>query len=227
MKEKMIELKNVCKTYKHGNQKMVLKDLNLEVEKGEMVAILGKSGSGKTTLLQILGLMKKKDSGEYRLDGKILDKKRDSELARLRNEKIGSIFQDFKLIDTLSAKENISVPLFLRGYRENECEESVEELAEQFEIEEVLETKVKELSGGEKQRVAIARAIIGNPDVLLADEPTGALDSDTAQQIMDIFKRLQEQGKTILIVTHDRKIAKQCNRILYLRDGILEEHGEP
>ena len=222
MGKQIIQLNNVCKGYGNRHQRYVLDHLNLTLEEGEMTAIVGKSGSGKTTLLNILGLNLGMDEGEYFLDHESVNGKKDEELAKLRNEKIGYVLQDFKLISKLSVQENIAVPLLVRGDREEDCQEMIEDLAIQMGIGDLLERKVKELSGGEKQRVAIARALIGNPRIILADEPTGALDTQTTDEILEILKALNEQGKTILIVTHDHKVADYCDRTVQLVKGKLQ-----
>ncbi len=217
MKKEFICLKDVCKKYENLMEShQVLDHFQLSVGEGEMIAIVGKSGKGKTTLLNILGFVDRIDEGQYFFEKEDVGKKTEKELAEMRNGKIGYVFQDFKLIDRMSAGENIAVPLYLYGEKESTIKHRVEKMAEQLGIEYLLERKVKDISGGEKQRVAIARALIRNPHLLLADEPTGALDLDTRNEILKIFHQIHDLGKTIIIVTHDMSVAQSCDRVIEL-----------
>lgn len=217
-----IRIENICRTYRgKGFQVEALKDITLNVEKGEMAAIVGTSGSGKTTLLNILGLIDMPDSGEYFLNGIRTGDCREKELARMRNENLGFVLQDFALIDRYTAEQNIRIPLMYSGIPKREWKSRIQECLEQMGISDRKKHLPSELSGGQKQRVAIARALVTGADILLADEPTGALDSKTSLDIMKVFSDLRAEGKTILIVTHDSGIAGRCDRIIRIEDGRL------
>ena len=219
----MVVLKDIVKTYHPGqsNAFEALRGVSLEIQAGEMVAIMGTSGAGKSTLLHILACIDRYDAGEYLLDGTLLDDFSEKKLADLRNEKIGMVMQDFALVENFSVMENVSIPLDFSKKRRNSREKKAlaTQAAASTGIEDQLGKKVKELSGGQKQRAAIARAIINNPSLILADEPTGALDSKTTEEIMRVFGELNKEGKTIVFITHDMEVAKQCQRIVRIEDG--------
>ena len=205
----------------------VLKGINFDVEQGEYVGIMGKSGCGKTTLLKILGFMDQQTDGDVIFDGANTNELWKEELTDIRRRKIGFVFQDFNLMDSLSVKENIMLPVLLDKKEQKECEEKAETLEKQFGIEHLQEKNPYELSGGERQRVAICRALINDPSIIFADEPTGNLDSKTSREILDILKFTNQKYKqTILLVTHDEKIALQANRIITIGDGkIIKDEG--
>ena len=220
MVKKLVILKNITKTYYTGKVAyQVLKGISLEVEEGEFLAIMGASGSGKSTLLNIIGLLDKPDSGIYILDGQEINQLTKKELAYLRNRKIGFIFQAFYLVPWATALENVLLPLLYRGKINKEDEKKAVELLKRLGLEKRINAKPNELSGGEQQRVAIARALITNPKLLLADEPTGNLDSKSSQEVMNIFKELNENGITIIMVTHDPEIADFAKKIKIIKDG--------
>ena len=217
----MIEISNVTKTYnpKKSNEFTALKNISLVINDGEMAAIIGKSGAGKSTLLHILACIDSYQSGEYRLGGTLVKKLSEKKTAQIRNEKIGMVMQDFALVEDFSALENVLLPLnFARKKKPNRREKAMNAL-KSVGMEEFAKKPVNKLSGGQKQRVAIARAIVNEPSLILADEPTGALDTKTSAEIMAVFKKLNESGKTVVIVTHDLKIAEQCSRIIEISDG--------
>jgi ABC-type lipoprotein export system ATPase subunit len=214
--EKMIEIKNVSKTYGIGETAVkALDNVSMNIEDGEMVAIIGASGSGKSTLLHILGGLDSEAEGQVLYDDKNILKMDDETLSEFRLENIGFVFRFFNLIPELTAEENIVLPNMMRGKKANLSTE----LCSQLGIESRLKHYPDELSGGQKQRVAIARALANNPKVVFADEPTGALDSKTSGEIMQVFKALNESGTTVVIITHDMEIAKNCNRIIEISDG--------
>lgn len=223
----MVELKNICKTYHSGKAQMIkaADNINLKIENGDVMAIVGTSGAGKSTLLKIIGLVERADNGEYLLDGKDIAKCSDREAARLRNCKISFVMQDFALINQFTVSENTELPLLLSTERlsAKKRREQIENALSSVGILELAKRPISELSGGQKQRVAIARALVNNADVILADEPTGALDSKTSSEIMDTLLKLNEKGKTIIIVTHDSKIAALCKRVVTISDGCLTE----
>ena len=217
----MIEISNVTKTYnpKKSNEFTALKNVSMTINDGEMTAIIGKSGAGKSTLLHILACIDSYQSGEYRLGGTLVKKLSEKKSAQIRNEKIGLVMQDFALVEDFSAIENVLLPLnFARKKKPNRREKAMNAL-KSVGMEELAKKPVNKLSGGQKQRVAIARAIVNEPELILADEPTGALDTKTSAEIMAVFKTLNESGKTVVIVTHDLKIAEQCSRIIEISDG--------
>lgn len=217
----MVELKNITKTYnpQKTNEFTALKNISLTINYGEMTAIIGKSGAGKSTLLHILACIDNYQSGEYRIDDTLVKKLSERELACIRNEKIGIVMQDFALVEDFSALENVMLPLdFARRKKPNRRELAFGAL-KSVGLEELAKKPVSKLSGGQKQRVAIARAIINEPSLILADEPTGALDTKTSAEIMDVFKTLNDDGKTVVIVTHDLGVARQCSRIIEISDG--------
>lgn len=219
----MIELRNIHKSYPIGHNRLhVLKGLDLTIEAGEMVSIMGSSGSGKSTLLNVLGLLDTYDEGEYRLRGRLMKDLSERQAARLRNEHLGFIFQSFNLIPFKTALENVALPLYYKGVRRNVRNRIAGEYLERMGLRAWAEHHPTELSGGQQQRVAIARALISQPDVLLADEPTGALDSQTSLQIMDVLRAINaEDGTTLVIVTHEHDISQLTQRIIHLQDGLI------
>ena len=220
----MIQIKNLHKSYKMGKNSLhVLKGINFNVEEGELVAIMGSSGSGKSTLLNILGMLDSLDSGEYILDNVPIKDLNETKAARYRNKFLGFVFQSFNLINYKSALENVALPLYYQKVPRKERQEKALKYLEQVGLKEWATHLPSELSGGQKQRVAIARAMAAEPKVLLADEPTGALDSTTSYEVMDLIQKINDQGNTILIVTHEPDIAAMCKRIVHLKDGIIIE----
>ena len=220
----MIELKNVCKSFKLGDQVVkALGNINFSVRKGECVAIIGPSGSGKSTMMNILGLLDVADSGEYLLDDLSIKEASDSTLADIRNKKIGFIFQSFNLLPKMNALENVQVPLMYRGISKKESQKKAYEYLEKVGLKGREKHMPSQLSGGQQQRVAIARALIVEPEIILADEPTGALDSKTGHEVMDLLQELNREGQTIILITHDINVANKAKRILKMMDGKLEE----
>lgn len=218
----MIEMTSLNKYYAYGGGKFhALKNINLTVQEGESVAIQGKSGAGKSTLLHILGCLDSFDSGSYKLDGTEIKSLGDGKASRLRNEKIGFVLQDFSLINHKSVLFNVTLPLYFGKVSSREMKKRAEEALSLVGIPEQIHKKVSQLSGGQRQRVAIARAIISRPSLLLADEPTGALDSETSKQIMELLKSMNRQGITMIVVTHDDAVAAYCNRRVLMQDGNL------
>lgn len=219
----MIEIKNIQKTYNYGksNAFQALNDVSLTINAGEMVAIIGKSGAGKSTLMHILGCIDEFESGKYYLNGEDVSSLNEKKRAQIRNSKIGIVLQDFALVESYSVIENVMLPLYfskgIKGKKEKMAKAI--DVLKQMEMYEFVDKKVNKLSGGQKQRVAIARAMINNPKILLADEPTGALDVKMSAEIMSIFEKLNEQGTTVIIITHDMEIAKKCGRIIEISDG--------
>ena len=222
MSERMIELKGIVKRFYIGmpNELEILHGIDLEVKRGEFVSIVGSSGSGKTTMMNIIGILDRPTEGEYQLDGVDVAKAKDKELSLIRNQKIGFVFQTYNLIGRTSALKNVELPMLYAGIGRRERKERAKELLEMVGMEERLSHNPDELSGGQKQRVAIARAMANDPAIILADEPTGALDSKTGRMIMDIFHKLnQEQKKTIVLITHSQELAQETGRIVTLKDG--------
>ncbi|WP_237659407.1 ABC transporter ATP-binding protein [Tepidanaerobacter sp. GT38] len=220
----IIHLKNISRSYKNGQVLIeALKDVNLSIEEGEFVSIMGPSGSGKSTLLNILGCLDKPTSGTYEIAGRRVEKMGDNQLADIRNQLLGFVFQSFHLLPDLNALENVELPLIYRGLGGKERRKRSIEALKSVGLEKRIYHRPSQLSGGEQQRVAIARAIVGNPKVILADEPTGALDSKTSETIMEIFQELnKERGITIVQVTHEKNIAQYGKRIYHLLDGKIE-----
>lgn len=218
--EELVRLENIKKVYyQYGIKTEVLKGISLSIKKGEFVSIMGVSGSGKTTLMNIIGCLDTPTEGKYYLEGKDVSKLSDDELSEIRNRYIGFVFQNFYLIPYLTALENVVVPTIYSTKPIKNPEEKAIKLLEKVGLKGKEKNKPNQLSGGQQQRVAIARSLINNPELILADEPTGALDSKTAKEIMEIFKSLHREGKTIIIVTHDPKIAEQTERIIKIEDG--------
>lgn len=218
----MIEINNLCKTYTMGDTVVkALDNINLNIKENEFVSIIGPSGSGKSTLMNILGCLDVADDGSYIFDNINIDKANELELAKIRNKQIGFIFQNFNLLTKLDAVENVEVPLLYRGLSEKECRTIAMEYLEKVGLNGREHHRPNQLSGGQQQRVAIARALVGNPKILLADEPTGALDSKTSKEIMELIKNLHKQGQTIILITHDSKIAEQAERVVTIEDGKL------
>ena len=218
----LIELKDIMKTYVMGDNVVhALNHVDVTIDYGEFTAIMGASGSGKSTMMNILGCLDRPTSGEYFLDGKEIAGYNDDELAHTRNAKIGFVFQNFNLLPKLTAQANVALPLIYAGVGEEERMERAKRALEAVGLGDRLDHKPMEMSGGQRQRVAIARALINDPPVIMADEPTGNLDTKSSYEIMDIFKKMNEQGKTVIMVTHEPDIAAYCKRVLVMRDGKL------
>ena len=212
-------MKKIYTTRFGGNQVQALADVNFSVESGEYVAIMGESGSGKTTLLNILAALDRPTSGDVNLNGMHLSDVKEKQIATFRREHLGYVFQDFNLLDQFSLRDNIYLPLVLAGTDYREMEKRLTPIAEKLEITDLLEKYPYEVSGGQKQRAAVARALITNPELILADEPTGALDSKSTDSLLRLFNKINEAGQTILMVTHSTKAASHANRILFIKDG--------
>ena len=220
----MLEIKKLNKSYKIGDSTLhVLKGINLSVKKGEMIAIMGSSGSGKSTLLNIIGILDELDSGDYNLDGIQIKGLSEKKAAQYRNKFLGFVFQSFNLINFKNALENVALPLYYQGLNRKERQQKAMFHLQKVGLADWSSHLPNELSGGQKQRVAIARALASNPKLILADEPTGALDSTTSHEIMKFLQKLNDEGKTILIVTHEEDISLMCKRIVRLKDGIITE----
>ncbi|MGG2092159.1 ABC transporter ATP-binding protein [Bacillus sp. S13(2024)] len=224
MGEQILKMTQIIKTYYMGEEEqVVLNNINLTIHRGDFVAILGPSGSGKSTLMNIIGCLDSTTSGEYILSDQKVDELEESELAAIRNKEIGFVFQQFQLLPRLSAIKNVELPLVYAGVAEKERKKRARDMLIRVGLGEKLQNGPNQLSGGQQQRVAIARAMVTEPTILLADEPTGALDQKTGHQIMEIFHELHEEGKTIIMITHDIEIAKHANRIVKILDGKLRE----
>ena len=218
----ILKMTDICKDYQQGKEAVrVLKNINLTVEKGDYLAIMGPSGSGKTTLMNLIGCLDVPTSGSYELDGKNLKDLSDDELADIRNRHLGFVFQSFHLLPKMTALDNVALPLLYGGVALKERRERAAEALKAVGLEERMDFFPNQLSGGQCQRVAIARAIVGNPDLLLADEPTGALDTKSGNQIMEIFRRLSQEGMTIIMITHEPSIAECADRTYRILDGEL------
>lgn len=216
----MIKLKGISKIYnkKKSNEFYALDKVNVEINKGELVAIIGKSGAGKSTMMHIIGCIDDFEEGTYELNGKDISGVSAKKKAEIRNKEIGIVMQDLALIDEYTVEENVMIPLyFTKGVKNKK--DKVKSALEKVGIADLKSKPINKLSGGQKQRVAIARAIVNEPEILLADEPTGALDTKTGQEIMNVFKEINDNGKTVIIITHDMEIAKQCKRIIEIKDG--------
>lgn len=224
MKNQLIKLTNINKSYRNGDQELrVLKDIDLEVEEGEFLAIMGPSGSGKSTLMNIIGLLDRSSSGNYWLEGKEVSQLSEKKLASVRNDQIGFVFQQFFLLSKLNALQNVELPLIYAGVPSAKRKKLAKQYLEKVELAERMTHLPSELSGGQKQRVAIARALVNTPAIILADEPTGALDTKSGQQIMELLIELNNEGKTIIMVTHEPEIAAYAKRTIVLRDGVITE----
>ncbi len=218
----LLELKNINKFYPLGEERLqVLFDINLTVNKGEFIAVRGPSGSGKSTLMNILGCMDTADSGEYFLAGEAVHQATDSQMTKLRNLHIGFIFQKYQLINKYDVLQNVILPLLIRGIPRSQAITTAKDTLQMLGLENRLDHKPNELSGGQQQRVSIARALVGEPDILLADEPTGALDSKTGEDVLNLFKELHRQGHTIIMITHDAHVGAQAEKELHIIDGKL------
>lgn len=218
----MIEIKNLHKSYPMGKDSLhVLKGLDLHIKEGEFVSIMGSSGSGKSTLLNIVGLLDEHDEGEYFLNGQKIEKLDEKKAAILRNKFLGFVFQSFNLISYKNALENVALPLYYRGTSRKERLKTALEYLDKVGLKDWAKHLPSELSGGQKQRVAIARALVSKPKVVLADEPTGALDSTTSDSVMDLLKEINREGMTVFVITHEEEIAEQTDRIVRLKDGVI------
>ena len=225
--KKLIDLKNVSKSYRNGDQELqVLKNVHLEVEEGEFVAIMGPSGSGKSTLMNIIGMLDRPTSGEYYLEGEEVAKLSEKKLAKVRNQQIGFVFQQFFLLSKLNALQNVELPLIYAGVSQSKRKALAEQFLKKVELEKRMHHLPSELSGGQKQRVAIARALVNHPSIILADEPTGALDTKTGEQIMELLTELNREGKTIIMVTHEPEIAAFAKRQIVIRDGVISSDSK-
>ncbi|NLT76875.1 MAG: ABC transporter ATP-binding protein [Planctomycetes bacterium] len=220
----MLAMEDLCKSYQLGATELrVLREINLAINSGEYVAIMGPSGSGKSTLLNMIGCLDRPTSGDYRLGGQSVSVLDDDDLSMIRGARIGFVFQSFNLIAQLNVVENIEIPMYYQGYSEHESAERAEELATMVGLGERLRHRPSELSGGQQQRVAIARALANDPLIILADEPTGNLDSSSGAEILMILDRLREEGKTLIVVTHDEHIATRAERVIRLFDGRIDK----
>lgn len=223
----IVRMKHIVKAYPLGGEdQIVLKGIDFSVRKGEFVSILGPSGSGKSTLMNILGCLDRPTSGEYSLSGKLVTELSEKELTKIRSHEVGFIFQSFQLLPRLNAVENVELPLIYAGMSQKERRRIASEMLIRVGLEERLAYYPRQLSGGQQQRVAIARALSANPSILLADEPTGALDQNTGRQVMDLFRELHREGRTIIMITHDETIAKHADRITRILDGCVTEQEE-
>jgi len=219
----VIQIKNIRKEYRLGLQLIeALRSVSLSIDKNEYVALMGPSGSGKSTLMNILGCLDTPTSGSYRLNGTEVSEMSEDELARVRNKEIGFVFQTFNLLPRLTARENVALPLVYAGLGSSERKQRAEEVMEMVGLKDRMDHKPNELSGGQRQRVAIARAVVNHPSIILADEPTGNLDTKTSYEIMDIFEAINKNGNTVILVTHEEDIAKHARRVIRLRDGAIE-----
>lgn len=223
----ILELDGIYKDYMQGKMVVpVLKDIHLTVEEGDYVAIMGPSGSGKTTLMNLIGCLDVPTRGIYRLLGKDVSRAGEKQMAQIRNRWIGFVFQQFNLLPKLTAVDNVALPLLYAGVGRSERRERAKAALEKVGLGDRLDFRPNQLSGGQCQRVAIARAIVGNPKLLLADEPTGALDSKSGEQVMELFQKLNQEGSTVLMITHEREIAEHAKTLYYIRDGVLQSSAQ-
>ena len=224
----MIQIEKLHKSYITGSNRLhVLKGIDVNIEQGELVSIMGSSGSGKSTLLNVIGILDNYDKGKYYLDGKLIKNLSEKRAAWYRNTMIGFVFQSFNLISFKNAMENVALPLYYQGIKRKKRNKIALEFLEEMGLAEWAEHLPSELSGGQKQRVAIARSLIANPKIILADEPTGALDNKTSLEMMDVFRKVNDQGMTVIIVTHEKDISERTNRIIHLSDGVIENEYKP
>jgi putative ABC transport system ATP-binding protein len=224
MANPLIKITNLKRDFVLGSETIyVLKGIDLEINKGEYVALMGPSGSGKSTLMNLLGCLDSSTSGTYILNGKDVSKMHDDELAEIRNKEIGFVFQTFNLMPRTTALDNVALPMVYAGYSKTERNERATEVLKQVNLADRMDHKPNELSGGQRQRVAIARALVNKPSIILADEPTGNLDSKTSEEIMGLFNEIHNNGNTVILVTHEEEIAAYAHRIIRLRDGIIEK----
>ncbi len=225
----LIKLEHACKSYRMGETEVqALRDASLEIERGEMMAIVGTSGSGKSTLMNIIGFLDRLSSGRYFFNNVDVSSLTEDELADIRNQKIGFVFQSFFLLPRLTALQNVVLPLFYRGMAQTEANQHAMAILEKVGVAHLANNRPNQLSGGQQQRVAIARALVGDPEVILADEPTGALDSDTGNEVMQLFTDLnRKEGRTIVIITHDKEISRRCERVVTIKDGVLLAQSYP
>tara|TARA_Y100000385_G_scaffold278684_1_gene327306 strand:+ start:632 stop:1309 length:678 start_codon:yes stop_codon:yes gene_type:complete len=223
----IIETKNLIRSFFVGNQQVdALKGVNLSVEKGEFISIMGPSGSGKTTLMNIIGCLDTPTSGQYYLNNQLVNDLGEDDLARIRNKEIGFVFQSFHLLAKNSALSNVILPLKYAGTEKNQAEKRAKEVLHQVGLSDRVNHGPSELSGGQQQRVAIARALVNKPSILFADEPTGNLDSKTGDDVMNLFRELNEEGQTIILITHEEEIANQSKRIINIKDGLIESDNK-
>ena len=226
MENTFFRMQGINKYYQMGEEQMhILKDIDLEIERGEYLSVLGPSGSGKSTLMNIIGCLDTPTSGRYLLDGAVIEEMSEVELAAIRSREIGFIFQNSQLLPRLSALRNVEVPLIYAGVPPKERRRRAQEMLVRVGLEDRMYHYPNQLSGGQQQRVAIARALVGNPSILLADEPTGALDQKTGKQVMALFQELNDEGRTIIMITHDMNIAAYAHRVVHIIDGVLTEGG--
>jgi len=223
----LLELKHIYKNYANGDEEVpILKDVSLSIEKGEYLAIMGPSGSGKSTLMNIIGCLDQPTSGEFTLDGKDMLSLSDNELSEIRAHKIGFVFQSFQLLKGETAIQNVMLPLSFAGVKRNLRKDIAQKALERVGLGHRVDFLPTQLSGGQKQRVAIARALVNNPDIILADEPTGALDQKSGKSVMELFEQLNRDGVTIILITHDENVGKRANRLLHIVDGEILEHKQ-
>lgn len=223
MSDPLIKITNIKRDFALGNETVyVLKGIDLEINKGEYVALMGPSGSGKSTLMNLLGCLDTPTSGSYILNGKDVSQMKDDELAEIRNKEIGFVFQTFNLLPRTTALDNVALPMIYAGFSKSERNKRAAEVLEQVNLADRMDHQPNQLSGGQRQRVAIARALVNNPSIILADEPTGNLDSKTSEEIMKLFNEIHSNGNTVILVTHEEEIAAYAHRIIRLRDGLIE-----